>query len=739
MPSSTGTSTSEYSGTSTANGNRNAAASVLNKTLSLSEGARRVEPQQQQRLLHRHQILPNPTIKLTEEERRLFKLLSRVVEESEGMSSTLRVAGGWVRDKLLATDDFRRELREYPVYRNEEGEGVDSSAEVVRLTRKFLSKSRGGPSMGRQGTKIIGDGRSSTTATSRPSLLSKSAPVDIDIALDDMLGREFADHLNEWLGEHGRDTISVGVVLRNPEKSKHLETATMKIGGFWIDFVNLRAEEYTEQSRIPDLMRIGTPTEDAQRRDLTINSLFYNINTGEIEDMTGRGLGDLRKGIIATPLPPLTTLLDDPLRVLRSVRFAARLHFAMDDELRRAASDPRVRSALAQKVARERVGGEVDLMLRSPDPVGAMRLLINLNLVDTVFPLGKLPQFEGESRHLFSRGLVLLSTAHDHLVFCKSNPPVWCSKSWSKDSLAPGAVESVLLDDEEGRRLLWYAAFLKPLFDHSKAVRGRRCRDESKAKSRGAGRISSRSVVAHLMVDELKRPARDADAVDKILKAANHFSKLIGTGCDLTATAILLGEVKVQYGSSDHGKNHSNQDEEEYVDSQEDALEPEVSCRMISPSGVKEIDPVMEDDPIWLHAMDYRLSVSKVLSKVGPLWRAALILSLSEQLAKLSDDELNYPIEGDYMEQDFQEIRRGVVEQYDAFAASLFQLGMVGIWSQKPLIDGVEMKENVLPRIPKGPVFRDVMDEQISWMTKHPGCSKAAVAEHLTKSFPDFV
>ena len=145
--------------------------------------------------------------------------------------------------------------------------------------------------MGRQGTKIIGGD------STYGSLVEKFAPVDIDIALDDMLGREFADHLNEWLSEHGRDTVNVGVVLANPEKSKHLETATMKVGNYFIDFVNLRAEEYTEDSRIPDLKRIGTAMEDALRRDLTINSLFYNINTGELEDVTGRGLTDLRRGV----------------------------------------------------------------------------------------------------------------------------------------------------------------------------------------------------------------------------------------------------------------------------------------------------------------------------------------------------------------------------------------------------------------------------------------------------------
>ena len=176
--------------------------------------------------------------------------------------------------------------------------------------------------------------------------LSVTVQVDIDIALDDKLGREFADELNQWLSDHGRETHSVGVVLKNPEKSKHLETATMRVNNYWIDFVNLRAEEYTSDSRIPDLMRIGSPQEDSLRRDLTINSLFYNINEGIVEDMTGRGLDDLRRGIVATPLPPLTTLLDDPLRVLRSVRFAARLRFTMSDELMTAAADERVKAAL---------------------------------------------------------------------------------------------------------------------------------------------------------------------------------------------------------------------------------------------------------------------------------------------------------------------------------------------------------------------------------------------------------
>jgi len=202
-----------------------------------------------------------PTIILSKEEEDLFELLT-LVTASFASTTTLRVAGGWVRDKLLATEPFAR--------KSEEGSGKG----VVRLTSKWAPGSKG-----RMGTSIIASKVNANGINTNSLVNDQIQPLDIDIALDDMLGREFADKLNEYLLEHGRERVSVGMVMKNPEKSKHLETATMKVGQFWIDFVNLRAEEYAENSRIPDLMRIGTPEEDAFRRDLTINvsspSMFF--------------------------------------------------------------------------------------------------------------------------------------------------------------------------------------------------------------------------------------------------------------------------------------------------------------------------------------------------------------------------------------------------------------------------------------------------------------------------------
>lgn len=79
------------------------------------------------------------------------------------------------------------------------------------------------------------------------------------------------------------------------------------------------------------------------------------------------------------------------------------------------------------------------------------------------------------------------------------------------------------------------------------------------------------------------------------------------------------------------------------------------------------------------------------------------------------------------------------MKNYDLFAAAMMQLGLIGIWNQRPLFNGDEIKMSVLPNIPKGPVFRDVMVAQTQWMTSHPGGSREKLAEHLKHIFPEFL
>jgi tRNA nucleotidyltransferase/poly(A) polymerase len=680
----------------------------------------------------RSTLVKIPQIELTEEEMELFALLKKVVNETN-LKTTLRVAGGWVRDKLLATKEFRKRF-----------EGTSAGGDQGYLS-STSSSNLNGASKARKGVGIIG----SKSLADDADIRGCQQPVDIDIALDNMLGREFADHLNEWLTKHGHKIVNVGMILKNPEKSKHLETATMRINQFWIDFVNLRAEEYTdESSRIPDLMRIGTAEEDAFRRDLTINSLFYNINSGVIEDLTGSGVQDLFDGVIATPLHPLTTLLDDPLRVLRSIRFAARLRFSMSEGLRDAARDPRVHDSLAMKVSRERVGGELDLMMRSYDPVGAMRLLINLNLVDTVFPVAK-DEFLGKTevpQNVYSRGLVLLSTTHDHLCECKTQPPVWCQskhtesaaffpkKSFTSSCSSNDTEEVMLINDEESRRLLWYAAFLKPLRSHSQQNIAK-CKhlSEGPATQRRPGKKAHQSIVMKLLIDDLKRPVRDAEDIERIQSAADDFSKLIIEGGAISASSILLNKIKVRY------QYHASRVGEVVFD--ESSNSNNIICTMTTPERDEEyiVHPLMEQDPRWLHAMEFRLLCSKILQKINHRWRPAIILSLSEQLSLVDQFETTYAIEGDVVDQINEDLRQRIITQYNAFASALVQLGLVGIWNQKPLIDGDQVKQqNVLPHIKSGPMFREVIDEQVEWMILHPGGDKQSLIKHLQIVFPAF-
>jgi tRNA nucleotidyltransferase (CCA-adding enzyme) len=122
----------------------------------------------------------------------------------------------------------------------------------------------------------------------RDKLMGKESD-DIDIALDDMFGEEFAEMIRQKIYQDDvaagkidpskqKEGKNYGVIKANSDKSKHLETAVIKVQGVFIDLVNLRSEEYAEDSRVP-IVKIGTPEQDAVRRDLTINSLFYNINT----------------------------------------------------------------------------------------------------------------------------------------------------------------------------------------------------------------------------------------------------------------------------------------------------------------------------------------------------------------------------------------------------------------------------------------------------------------------------
>ncbi|RXW17405.1 hypothetical protein EST38_g8439 [Candolleomyces aberdarensis] len=100
------------------------------------------------------------------------------------------------------------------------------------------------------------------------------------------MGLAFAEHLSAYADAKGIEAGTISKIAQNPDQSKHLETATFKLEGLDIDLVNLRSEAYAEDSRIPTEVAFGTPLEDAMRRDITINALFYNVHRREVEDFT---------------------------------------------------------------------------------------------------------------------------------------------------------------------------------------------------------------------------------------------------------------------------------------------------------------------------------------------------------------------------------------------------------------------------------------------------------------------
>lgn len=220
---------------------------------------------------------------------------------------------------------------------------------------------------------------------------------DIDVALSSMTGWQFGQAMQIFMAKNGtkyeEEATKQGFaaalkdihkIAANPEKSKHLETITTKMFGIEVDFVNLRKEVYAEDSRNPQ-MEFGTAEEDALRRDATVNALFYNLDTQAVEDFTKMGFSDMDKKIIRTPLEPYQTFKDDPLRVLRLIRFACRLGYEIEPASRDCMKDKSVHEALRLKISRERVGVEVDKIMKGPDPYTGLKYINDFDLFSTVF------------------------------------------------------------------------------------------------------------------------------------------------------------------------------------------------------------------------------------------------------------------------------------------------------------------------------------------------------------------
>src|SRR5258708_138595 len=167
-----------------------------------------------------------------------------------------------------------------------------------------------------------------------------------------------------------------------PVTFERFGTAQVTLPGHLVEFVKARAESYAADSRKPDV-RPASLDEDLRRRDFTINTLLMDLD-GQVQDPLG-GRRDLEARILRTPTDPLRTFADDPLRMLRAVRFASELEFELAPDLLPAMREMKGRLA-PPVISAERIADELRRMLVSPRPRLALELLDAGGLLEVVLP-----------------------------------------------------------------------------------------------------------------------------------------------------------------------------------------------------------------------------------------------------------------------------------------------------------------------------------------------------------------
>lgn len=153
---------------------------------------------------------------------------------------------------------------------------------------------------------------------------------------------------------------------------------------FEVEFVGARKESYTSTSRKPTVEN-GSLEDDQNRRDFTINALAISLNEANFGKLIDpfNGMADLQKGILKTPLEPNITFSDDPLRILRAIRFATQLQFTIAVETFKAIKENAHRISI---VSKERITDEINKIMMCPKPSIGWDLLSNAGILDIIFP-----------------------------------------------------------------------------------------------------------------------------------------------------------------------------------------------------------------------------------------------------------------------------------------------------------------------------------------------------------------
>jgi poly(A) polymerase len=165
---------------------------------------------------------------------------------------------------------------------------------------------------------------------------------------------------------------------------KNFGTAMIKFGDYEVEFVGARKESYRADSRKP-IVENGSLEEDQKRRDFTINAMAWGlgkVNYGKLIDPFN-GMEDLEKKLIRTPLEPMLTFSDDPLRIMRAIRFATQLDFKIERETFEAINKTRDRIEI---VSKERITDELNKIIGSRKPSLGFKLLDESGLLSVILP-----------------------------------------------------------------------------------------------------------------------------------------------------------------------------------------------------------------------------------------------------------------------------------------------------------------------------------------------------------------
>ncbi len=193
---------------------------------------------------------------------------------------------------------------------------------------------------------------------------------DIDFSVEGS-GVEFARIVASEFGVH-------------PVIYERFGTALVPVGDVKLEFVGTRKEEYEEGSRKPKVTE-GTLADDLRRRDFTVNALALSITghgDAEVIDLFD-GLGDLERKLLRTPLDPVTTYSEDPLRMMRAARFASQLGFRLDPASHEAIGTLRSRIKI---ISQERISDEFIKTLITRRPSVGLYLLFETGLMELIFP-----------------------------------------------------------------------------------------------------------------------------------------------------------------------------------------------------------------------------------------------------------------------------------------------------------------------------------------------------------------